>query len=217
VTVATDRLAELAAWIALNSKSRRTRLGTISFGPWAVIEPSDVAEPPMPSFDPAALPIFVPIEQTEGVAVAAIDKGAPDSQIRMADRLAHLIWRVQDRTLPPVAIVGLESPAEPLQDAIAAAGAMPWTRRPSQSCACPCGPSRPRNWRRSGGSCHCCPNDVSPLHPSLVAAFPVRAPTDRMRCPGSLSCPQGSRGILHVGRYVGYDGAFSENERIFNA
>jgi hypothetical protein len=37
-------------------------------------------------------------------------------------RLAHLIWRVQDGKLPPAAIIGLESPSAPLQDAIAGAG-----------------------------------------------------------------------------------------------
>lgn len=41
----------------------------------------------------------------------------------MSDRLGHLIWRVQDGTLPPVAIIGLEDAMEPLQDAVAAAGA----------------------------------------------------------------------------------------------
>jgi len=115
---------ELAAWIALNSRSKRSPMsGTISAGPWAVIVPSDVAEPPMPGFDPKAFPIFVPAEQAEGVAIGVIDTAAPDSQPRLSDRLSHLIWRVQDRTLPAVAIIGLESPVEPLEEAIVAAGA----------------------------------------------------------------------------------------------
>jgi hypothetical protein len=98
-------------------------MDTITFGPWAVIVPSDVTDPPMSGFDAKAFPIFVPTEQTQGVAIGPIDKTAPASQIRMPDRLAHLIWRVQDRTLPPVAIVGLGNPDAPLQDAIADAGA----------------------------------------------------------------------------------------------
>lgn len=76
----------------------------------------------MSGFDPKALPIFVPTEQTDGVTLAAIDKTAPDSQDHMASRLAHLIWRVQDGKLPPAAIIGLESPSAPLQDAISEAG-----------------------------------------------------------------------------------------------
>ena len=123
MTLAQQRLAELATWIGLSSQSRRTRMGTISFGPWAVIVPSNVTEPPMSGFDPKALPIFVPTEQAEGVNVAAIDRRAPDSQDHMVSRLAHLIWCVQDGKLPPAAIIGLESPSAPLQDAIAEAGA----------------------------------------------------------------------------------------------
>lgn len=122
MTLAQQRLAELAAWIGLSSRSRRTRMGTISFGPWAVIVASDVTEPPMSGFNPKALPLFVPKEQTEGVKLAAIDKAAPDSQDDMASRLGHLIWRVRDGKLPPAAIIGLESPSQPLQDAIAGAG-----------------------------------------------------------------------------------------------
>lgn len=123
MTLAQQRLAELATWIGLSSRSRRTRMGTISFGPWAVIVPSDVTETPMSGFDPKALPLFVPTEQTEGVKLAAIDKTAPTSQDHMASRLGHLIWRVHDGKLPPAAIIGLESPSQALQDAIAGVGA----------------------------------------------------------------------------------------------
>jgi hypothetical protein len=124
VNQAQQRLAELATWIGRNSASRRTPLGgRTSVGPWAVIVPADVAAAPEPDFDPKSLPIFVPAEQAEGLALPAIDTTAPDSQPSMSDRLAHLIWRLQEGTLPPAAVIGLGSPVEPLQDAIAAAGA----------------------------------------------------------------------------------------------
>lgn len=41
----------------------------------------------------------------------------------MAYRLGHLIWRIQDGTLPACAIVGLDSSAEPILAAVERAGA----------------------------------------------------------------------------------------------
>ena len=124
MNLAQQRLGELADWIERSSASRRTPLGgRISVGPWAVIVPADVAAPPEPEFDAKAFPIFVPAAQAESVAIGAIDTSAPDSQPRMGDRLAHLVWKMEAGDLPPAAVIGLESADQPLQDAIAAAGA----------------------------------------------------------------------------------------------
>lgn len=124
MTLAQECLSAIAAWIDASSGPRRTPLdGDTLIGPWAVIVAADFSEPPTPEFDVDALPLWVPAEQAEGVALPPIVTAAPPSQTRMAYRLAHLIWRVQDGTLPPCAIVGLDSPAEPILAAVERAGA----------------------------------------------------------------------------------------------
>lgn len=97
--------------------------GETDIGPWAVIVAADFSQPPTPAFDIDALPLWVPAEQAEGIALPPIVTAAPPSQTRMAYRLGHLIWRVQDGTLPTCAIVGLDSPAEPILAAVERAGA----------------------------------------------------------------------------------------------
>lgn len=124
MTLAQDRLAALAAWIDASSGPRRTPMaGDTLIGPWAVIVAADFSEPPAPEFDIDALPLWVSAAQAEGVALPPIVTAAPPSQTRMAYRLGHLIFRVQDGTLPPCAIVGLDSPAEPILAAVERAGA----------------------------------------------------------------------------------------------
>jgi hypothetical protein len=96
-----DRLAELAAWFTLNSAPRTTPLGGgVLFGPWAVIVPCNLAEPPQPAFNSEALPLFVPASQDYAF-----------------DRLCYLLFRTGDRTLPRAAVVLLIDPAEPPQAA----------------------------------------------------------------------------------------------------
>lgn len=124
VTLAQDRLAAIAAWIDASSGPRRTPMDDDTLiGPWAVIVAADFAKPPTPEFDADALPLWCPADQVEGVALPPIVTAAPPSQTRMAYRLGHLLWRVQDGTLPPCAIVGLDSPAEPIPAAVERAGA----------------------------------------------------------------------------------------------
>lgn len=124
MTLAQQRLGELAAWIAASSASRRTPLnGATAVGPWAVIVPADLDEPPQPAFDPEAVVLFVSAEQADGLNLPLADLSAPASQDRASARLAHLIWRIGEGTLPPAAVVALDSPAEPLGAAIARQGA----------------------------------------------------------------------------------------------
>lgn len=124
MTLAQQRLGELAAWIASSSAARRTPLaGATAVGPWAVIVPADLDEPPQPTFDPEALPIFVAAEQTDGLNLPAIVTAAPDSQHRASARLAHLLWRIGEGTLPPAAVVELDDPAEAVGAALDRQGA----------------------------------------------------------------------------------------------
>lgn len=117
-------LAELAAWIASNSAPRTSPLGgSVLVGPWAVIVPCDLTQPPQPAFDSEALPLFVPAAQAAGLSLPAIATTAPASQDHAFDRLCHLLFRIGDDTLPPAAVVLLTDPAEAPQAAIERAGA----------------------------------------------------------------------------------------------
>jgi hypothetical protein len=67
MTLAQERLAEVANWIRLSSGGRTTPLGGATIvGPFAVIVPSELDAAPMAGFDANALPLFVPASQCEG-------------------------------------------------------------------------------------------------------------------------------------------------------
>lgn len=124
MNLAQARLAELADWIARSSVAGAAPMGgQISVGSYAVIVPCDFDAPPRTDFGVAALPLFVAIEQGEGVKLPPIDTGSPDSQDHLRERLAHVLWRLKAGTLPPCAVVGLNDPLEPISDALATAGA----------------------------------------------------------------------------------------------
>lgn len=97
--------------------------GQISVGPYAVIVPCDFDAPPRTDFGAAALPLFVANDQSESVKLPTIDTNSPDSQDHLRERLAHVLWRLKQGTLPPCAVVGLTDPLEPISDAVARAGA----------------------------------------------------------------------------------------------
>lgn len=124
MTLAQERVAEVAEWIALSSGGRKSPLGDRTIvGPFAVIVPSDLDAAPMAGFADKALPVFVPASQCEGLDLPPIDFAAPASQDAVLERLRHLLWKCEAGVLPPCRIVGLADPAEPLADAVARAGA----------------------------------------------------------------------------------------------
>ncbi|MFC4194980.1 hypothetical protein ACFQFS_14185 [Novosphingobium lubricantis] len=124
MTVAIDRLSDLAAWLAKSSASRKTPMGGGTLvGPYAVIVPCDFSELPDTSFDANALPLFVSADQVEGLDMPPITMTAPASQDRAAARLAHIAWRIEAGTLPPCAVVPLSDPQEPISAAVERAGA----------------------------------------------------------------------------------------------
>lgn len=124
MTLAQERLGELAKWIRSSSAPRRTPLDhPIIVGPYAVIVPIELDAPLTAGFAAEALPLFVPKAQCAGVAVGRINKDAPASQDRMKQRLEHLLWKVQAKALPPCRFVPLPDGRETLRDAIERAGA----------------------------------------------------------------------------------------------
>ena len=122
MNAAQQQIAAIGAWLAESSKPCPAPLsGFIAKGPYAVLVPSALDAAPAPNFDAEALPLFIP--QAQALAsLPTIDTTAPASQDRASDRLAHLLWLMDDGRLPGVAVVGLEDPAETLQAAIDRAG-----------------------------------------------------------------------------------------------
>src|SRR5690348_16874238 len=123
MNLAQARLAELADWIARSSVARAAPMGgQISVGSYAVIVPCDFDAPPRTDFAAAALPLFVANDQAEAMKLPPIDTDAPDSQDHLRERLAHVLWRLKQGTLPTCAVIGLDDPLEPISDAVARAG-----------------------------------------------------------------------------------------------
>lgn len=117
MTTAQQALSALADWIKASSQNYQTRLATVERGPFAVLVPLALDQAPAPTFDPEALPLWIPAAQAPA-DLPAIDIGAPASQDHMAQRLAHLIWMVTDARFPNVRLINLTDPAESLQVAL---------------------------------------------------------------------------------------------------
>lgn len=96
--------------------------GNTEIGRYACIVPCDFAEPPPIEGDPGCLLLFVSAEQASGVQTGPIVTVAPPSQDKAGMRLGHVVWKI-GTDLPPLAIVGLVDPNEPIADAVARAGA----------------------------------------------------------------------------------------------
>ena len=123
MTTAQSRVADLARWIDASSGPRDTPMGgATEIGRYAVIVPCDFDEPPRTDFDAEALPLFVSMEQAEGVATGPIVTDAPASQDHVRERLAHILWKI-GTDLAPMAVVGLDDPQEPISGAVERAGA----------------------------------------------------------------------------------------------
>ena len=117
MTAAQQALSALADWIKASSQNYQTRLATVERGPFAVLVPLALDQAPAPTFDPEALPLWIPEAQAPA-DLPAIDTSAPASQDHKAQRLAHLIWMVTDARFPNVRLINLTDPAEPLQVAL---------------------------------------------------------------------------------------------------
>ncbi len=123
MTTAQSRVADLARWIDASSGPRRTPLGgATDVGRYACIVPCDFGEGPPIDFDAEALPLFVSVDQAEGVATGPIVTNAPASQDHVREQLAHILWKISS-DLPPMAVVGLDDPQEPISGAVERAGA----------------------------------------------------------------------------------------------
>lgn len=118
MTAANESIAEVASWIAESSKPRCAPFGDpIPVGPFAVLVPVALDAPVGSAFNAQALPLWVPVMQlAPGAAWPALV--APAGQPSTADRLAHLLWKVEQGQLPPCFIVGITSPPITLQDVV---------------------------------------------------------------------------------------------------
>jgi hypothetical protein len=123
-TLAQQRIAALSAWFDRNSRWGRTpNGGALSVGRYASVIPWDFEMPPMADADPQALLFYVSHDQCDGASLADYDPAeAIDTQHEAGDRLEHILFKLADGFLPPVAIVGLEAPGEPIAAAVARAG-----------------------------------------------------------------------------------------------
>ena len=126
MNIAQQRIAAIGAWLAESSNQQPAPLsGLIAKGPFAVLVPAETSQSPadvLPGgFDAEALPLFIPQAQAPA-SLPTIDTTAPASQDRASDRLAHLLWKLDQGALPAVAVVPLESPETTLGAAITAAG-----------------------------------------------------------------------------------------------
>lgn len=118
MTQAQDAITALADWIKASSAPRKTPLGGDTLvGPYAVLVAQDLALPPAPTFDPEALPLWMPEVQAPA-DLPAIDTSAPASQDHKAQRLGHIVWMVQEGRFPGVQLIDLTDPGETLQAAL---------------------------------------------------------------------------------------------------
>ena len=109
MTAAQQALSALADWIKASSQNYQTRLATVERGPFAVLVPL--------ALDQEALPLWIPEAQAPA-DLPAIDTSAPASQDRKAQRLAHIVWMVQEGRFPGVQLIDLTDPGETLQAAL---------------------------------------------------------------------------------------------------
>ena len=117
MTEAQTHLAALSDWINASSQNYQTRLATVERGPFAVLVPLALDQAPAPTFDPEALPLWV-LQAQAPADLPAIDTSAPASQDHKAQRLAHIVWMVQEGRFPGVQLIDLTDPSETLQAAL---------------------------------------------------------------------------------------------------
>ena len=122
--LAQQRVAALSAWFDRNSRWGTTpNGGRLIVGRYASVIPWDFETSPIADADPQALLFFVSDAEYDAVSLSDYDPSdAIDTQHDIADRLEHVLWLAEDGKLPPVAIVGLDDPAEPIAAAVARAG-----------------------------------------------------------------------------------------------
>lgn len=117
-----DRVALLQRWLDLSSVANApTPLGGIlSVGQFGCVVPVDFNARPPTEFDLQAMPIFVAFDQCDGTGIGTddFDPEAPDTHKDIADRLSHLCWKITGGELPPLCVVGLETPDEPISAAV---------------------------------------------------------------------------------------------------
>lgn len=158
MTLAQERLAALSRWLDKSSASypspvsarpqRRNFFGhpiphpieMVIVGRYAELLPWDFATLPTSDFDPQSLPLFCSLQQAAVLNLPPVaDLSPPSGQGRAADRLHHIVGKMEDTTMTRpsdapwraddgwrgrlCAIVGIPSSDMTLADAVDAAGA----------------------------------------------------------------------------------------------
>lgn len=122
MTPAQINLQALIRWFDDSSAQRRTPNGGVQLvGSYAPMVPLEADEPLPTDFNAMACPLFILWEQADGLWLPDADLGWPASHHRPEHRLWHVLWRMEDGTLPPAVVIPLFSADTTLGDALAAA------------------------------------------------------------------------------------------------
>lgn len=122
MTPAQIRLQELIGWFDKSSAQRRTpNGGALLVGQYAPIVPLEADEALPTDFHDMSAVLFVLWEQVDGLWLPDADLGWPASQDRPEQRLWHVLWRMEQGTLPSSVVVPLLTPDTTLQAALDAA------------------------------------------------------------------------------------------------
>jgi hypothetical protein len=116
---ARDLLEPLVEWVEASSTSYKAPLGkdTVIRGPWCILIPQALNQPPSPStFDPAHLPLYLP-EQQAFAGMSPWNVAPPQNQQAAAARLRHLIWMLMDLRFHG-ALLGLSDTQSTLQSVL---------------------------------------------------------------------------------------------------
>lgn len=118
MTAAQQALSALADWIAASSQPRKTPLGgDTEVGPFAVLVPQALSLTPAPLQHEDGLPLWLSPDQAPQ-DLQPLPDAPPASQDHKAQRLAHLLWMVQEGRFPGVQLIDLTDPGETLQAAL---------------------------------------------------------------------------------------------------
>lgn len=119
---AQQHLQQLASWLTASSQSRPAPVwGALEKGPYAALVAAELNQSPtdvMPGgFEPEALVLFVPASQADGLSLPT-NTCTPAGHDRLAQRLAHIAWTVEQGRLSGIQLIDLTDAGQTLQAAI---------------------------------------------------------------------------------------------------
>ena len=122
MNTAETQTAEIAAWFKASSKDSVSPLGDpIIPGPYATIINVGINDVGHVDYSALVAQGVLPILTPQAVSVA-VDLTPPQVQFKVAERAYHVLWKIEQRHIPKVAVVGLQTPGTSIQSALNAAG-----------------------------------------------------------------------------------------------